>query len=972
MTSLPELLSAKSGMGGYLLNRTTPLRPLRYWLLLLTMVACVEEEPAPPSVSREVAAPLLSAPGNILSNPGFEAAATLERVPPSWAHDGKLESTRGSAHTGTQNVLLGDLAPVAPPDPPIAPGWHSIDQVMTVQPNTRYRVGAWVRTSPDLNAAIIDVRAGANNPVVSHLQFGPCASGYCYQGLEFESGSATSAILLIGFSSTSSTSWMRVDDVSVIPNRLSDGGFEKTAGPALSAPWLADSMSTAVPSSARTGIRGVHLANTDTGWHAVNQFAAVRPNTTYVVQGWVRSSAGLSNIHVDIRGSDNSFITGVSPAGSTSWQRVSYSFNSGSNTSVLFYAGYLGSASGTFLDADDLSIFEADPPAVPAGAFTKSLASSAGLNCTSVCANGNTGPIGTCVGGYSDTGMGAPSVGCTTAPVNQAQTALTCYCQPKTFRETGQPSFLTRASTQHLGRLTNSTAMAAVGLQGTDNAPSFQTSHGRVFLFGDASTTAAGASVRTLDPVAIADAGISSVSRFNMPALSYFTQTNGSLFNPVTMPSVALGGGATPRDGLELNGQLFIFALDEAGNSVLGHTTNAWSASTKSWNVAQMGVDHQVKSRTLTVLNTLRKPGTNELYIFGTPGYAPVMYPSDPNLFLAKVDLSNSSNLTMRAAWTYYSGMQNGVPVFVTGEQNAAPLLSDPGVQEVSVRYHAATQQYIMLYMRNRSRGLQGELSFVFRTAPDPTGPWSNAKTVLDPYPDAYEVFMHASESFKGYDDGLYEKNDYFNPESSWGGEYAPYLTENWFYSESSGKAHHIVYTMSTAIPYQVHLIDTVLTEPGGVAPPLPSHPGIPLTNPTFSNGLTGWDVQTNGAQPVVYTSNGTRRLSTFTTQGDQTAVTIRQSFTVGTSTRHLTFSYCGGSDSNREAHGSSGNTRIKLIHNNVIVRSSVGRDTCGAYTAANWNLSNLVGETVTLVIEDSAPVGWWGYIDTSGFTHSP
>jgi hypothetical protein len=423
----------------------------------------------------EQASPLLSAPGNILSNAGFESAGTLGTVPTSWAHDGELESTRGGAHTGVQNVLIGDL--ISTP----GPAWHSIDQVMTVQANTRYRVGVWVRTSPDLTAGTIDIRAGSNGVVLSHLQFGPAASGYRYQALEFESGSETSATLLIGFVSSSPKSWMRVDDVSVIPNRISDGGFEMTPGPGLANSWLGDGMSTVGQSSARSGSRGVRVANTDAGWHAVNQFATVRPNTAYVVQGWLRSSAGLANIHLDIRGSNNAFIAGVSPAGGPSWQRVSFTFNSGANTSVLFYAGYMGAGAGTFLDADDLSIFEADPPAVPAGAFTKSISSSGGLNCASLCANGNTGPIGVCVDGYSDTGMGAPSIGCTTAPANQAQTALTCYCQPKPFRETGQASFLTKAYTQHLGRLTNAQTMKNVGLQGTDNAPSVQTSHGRVF-----------------------------------------------------------------------------------------------------------------------------------------------------------------------------------------------------------------------------------------------------------------------------------------------------------------------------------------------------------------------------------------------------------------------------------------------------------------------------------------------------------
>src|SRR6185369_4960105 len=116
-----------------------------------------------------------------------------------------------------------------------------------------------------------------------------------------------------------------------------------------------------------------------------------------------------STTHIDVRAPNFDILGGASPAPSDTWQYVNFSFNSGGNQSILLYAGYFGESTGSWLDVDDLSIFETDPPPLPAGAFQKDANYQGQYSCDVECANGtgvDTGPVGYCVGGYVDSGLG--------------------------------------------------------------------------------------------------------------------------------------------------------------------------------------------------------------------------------------------------------------------------------------------------------------------------------------------------------------------------------------------------------------------------------------------------------------------------------------------------------------------------------------------------------------------------------------
>src|SRR5207249_9778288 len=83
--------------------------------------------------------------------------------------------------------------------------------------------------------------------------------------------------------------------------------------------------------------------------------------------------------------------------------------------------------------------------------------------------------------------------------------------------------------------------------------------------------------------------------------------------------------------------------------------------------------------------------------------------------------------------------------------------------------------------------------------------------------------------------------------EGEWGGEYGPYLIPQWFRDPAPG-VHEIVYTLSSWNPYAVHLMRTVLAEPGTAAAPPQPGAGLPratLRDADFSvdpyDPASGW-----------------------------------------------------------------------------------------------------------------------------------
>src|SRR5690606_7895783 len=233
-----------------------------------------------------------------------------------------------------------------------------------------------------------------------------------------------------------------------------------------------------------------------------------------------------------------------------------------------------------------------------------------------------------------------------------------------------------------------------------------------------------------------------------------------------------------------------------------------------------------------------------------------------------------------------------------------------------------------------------------------PEGPWSEPQLIYTPEM-GYQHFMHARESAVGHDDGL----SWPGREEEWGGEYGPYLVPEWSSSPAPG-LHAIVYTLSSWNPYQVHLMRTVLAEPGVAAEPPARGEGLPparIVNGDFAGGsLDGW-TQSGGPFGAFQGEDGAWRLTTYGAAGDATTGELWQEFVVDAGTSELRFFVHGG------------DARVELRRGDEVVRSSRGRRSNEVEREVRWRLEQLRGDKLRLVVIDDL-TGAWGFVGARGF----
>lgn len=504
------------------------------------------------------------------------------------------------------------------------------------------------------------------------------------------------------------------------------------------------------------------------------------------------------------------------------------------------------------------------------------------------------------------------------------------------------PPPLQKVYTEHLGRLDDTTLnpLADVGLVGHDLGISFERDGKLIFLFGD--SLAINPAYTNGDSVAWTDASINPLISDVMPKLEWFLEAPGQ-FLPVRIPGANLEAAMnTPVDGVPIGSATYIFAATGWNGNIGPHGSYTLSALAHTEGLAFDSLVRDYVTASDKFLNVSVVKDDNTLWIFGSGTYRASA------VYLAKV---GATRVTDRNAWSYFSGYQQGKPVFKTSEASATPLVSVGCVGELSVRRHEGLG-YLMAYNCDSPRGVN------LRFANQPAGPWSNPTTIFAPYADrGYGYFMHQKESAVGYDDGLSDPGG----EDYWGGEYGPYLIPRWMTEESPG-VYSIVYTLSSWNPYRSHLMRTIVAAPGVYASPPPPRgtdlPPAALVNGDFATGdLTGW--QTTGDPFVVYQGpDGQWRLTTgVAAEGE-----AWQDFSVDAKTHELRFAVSGGD---------AASVKLLLLREGEIVatvRTSRGRRSDTQATTVRWLLDDLHGETVRLLIEDHS-TDPWGYVTTTGFS---
>jgi hypothetical protein len=472
------------------------------------------------------------------------------------------------------------------------------------------------------------------------------------------------------------------------------------------------------------------------------------------------------------------------------------------------------------------------------------------------------------------------------------------------------PMTLRPAYTEYLGKLTGSTLNPMYpGAVGTDLGITFERDGQLVFLFGD--SLAPGGVMHDVDLAATAPLTYPTTG---LPKLTWHSQ--------MKPPGIQLGMMNVPVEGVAVGNDTFVFFVtkfDKATNTYGG------AAITKTTGLAldQLQVLSEVPPGNFANVSVIVENG--EAFIYGTSG----LYRQSA-VYLARVPVAQ---LADRSAWKI----------------DPNPIIDVDCAGELSVRKHPKLALYLATFGCDEPRGAN------LRIAAKPEGPWIEAGRIFTAE-DGYERFIHANESFVGYDDGLAPRGD----ENNWGGEYGPYLIPQWFTQD--GDKFGIVYTMSSWIPYQVHLMRTWLVPP--TEPKTPPAKGAGLTKAKLVNGdfasgdLTGWLASGDGATFGVFTgADGKMRVTTYTpAKGDAATGSLAQAFVVDATTSSLSFALHGG------------DARVIMKHGDEIVRESRGRrNATSEETNVKWNLTPFRGETVTLVIEDDL-TGAWGFVGARDF----
>ena len=482
------------------------------------------------------------------------------------------------------------------------------------------------------------------------------------------------------------------------------------------------------------------------------------------------------------------------------------------------------------------------------------------------------------------------------------------------------PTRLDVGYTEYLGKLTGSTRnpTAPVGFSGTDLGVAFARDGQLAFLFGDAwGDNRDQMALASLEPPGD-----------DPPAISWVTGADG-LFQGLLVPGVDTGAFNVPLDAVPVGERTYYFfntgydfGINRHSHLVLAHGTGLA--------IDQLVLDWMEPSDKFLNVSIVVDGG--EAWIFGSGWYR-----ASP-LYLARVELERIAD---RSAWRYAPDFVEGA-----GEAAAAPVVADACFGEISVRRHPATGLWLLAAACGSPRGAH------LRTATSPTGPWSDPMLIYTPEL-GYQSFLHADETFVGHDDGLSDPGR----EAEWGGEYAPYLIPDWFTSPAPG-VHALVYTFSSWNPYQVHLLRTIVVEPGvAVDPPRPGE-GLPpaqLTNGDFAGGsLAGWS-SSGGPFFTFQRPDGAWRVTSYGPAGDATTGELWQDFVVDAGTSALSF----------RLHG--GDAVVELRRGDEVVRRSRGRRDNDSELAVRWRLDHLRGEKLHLVIVDDL-TGPWGFIGAGDF----
>jgi Domain of unknown function (DUF4185) len=92
------------------------------------------------------------------------------------------------------------------------------------------------------------------------------------------------------------------------------------------------------------------------GWQDVHQTVSVAVHVNYQLTGWIRTSPNSDNGFMGARSADGTVISEAHYTAIGPWTRIVVNFNSGTNTSVVVYAGVWTDHGDIWIQLDDISV----------------------------------------------------------------------------------------------------------------------------------------------------------------------------------------------------------------------------------------------------------------------------------------------------------------------------------------------------------------------------------------------------------------------------------------------------------------------------------------------------------------------------------------------------------------------------------------------------------------------------------------
>jgi hypothetical protein len=339
---------------------------------------------------------------------------------------------------------------------------------------------------------------------------------------------------------------------------------------------------------------------------------------------------------------------------------------------------------------------------------------------------------------------------------------------------------------------TSSRTFTRYGIRGTDLGFSFE-HDGRVyFLFGDT----VGRLDRGLDTIATTDA------RDPEAGVRLDFLTDGDKYLTIQPPGISMAGFEVPVSGIDLGGKVYVIVRT---NHLRGDWTTDRTVLTRFTPPADFRPLRHISERFQTMSIRAQPvgepmpglpPGGHFVLAWATARYRK----SDVYLFLIPVSHFEDGEGTL-----YFAGLNTaGEPLWSTKESDAAAVVPDTAIGDVSVTWCKPLHVWLMTYELHPPQG--GSLGVFFQYSKTPWGPWSPRQQLYARSEGA--KFIHDPATVP--DDGLGGPTIApANPETTPGGMYAPYVVERW--TKVEGSALDLYYLLSTWNPYTVVLMKSRL-----------------------------------------------------------------------------------------------------------------------------------------------------------------